>query len=177
MTSTPLLCSLFKGVQVPAARSMLFALLFAGCVAPAAAGEWGLDVFGLSYHFDRSKADALGTDNNFNPGLGVRYRFATMEHWAFDAEVGAYRDSGRNTAVQGGVSALWKPWRGLQLGGALVVFKSDTYNDGDTFVAPLPLIGYDFGPAMLNLTYFPKIQRYNDIATVGLWVTLWPERW
>jgi hypothetical protein len=160
-----------------ALRRLFVALLLAAVTTSATAGEWGVDVFGLSYHFDRSEAEALGVDNGFNPGLGLRYRFAKLEHWAFDAEVGAYRDSGSNTAVQGGVSALWNPWRGLQLGGALVVFKSDTYNDGDVFLAPLPLVGYDFGPAMVNLTYFPKIGRYNDVATLGLWVTLWPQRW
>jgi hypothetical protein len=41
----------------------------------------------------------------------------------------------------------------------------------------LPVIAWDLGPMTLNATFFPKVERYNDVATVGLWVTLWPGRW
>lgn len=158
---------------------MFRTLAAAACLAiaaPAAAGELGINFYGLSYHFDKDRAEALGVDNALNPGLGVRYRFAEWERWSFFADAGAYYDSGRNTAVIGGVGALWTVAGGLQVGAAVAVFNSDTYNDGRTFVAPLPLLAYDFGPATVNLTFFPKIERYNDVATIGFWVTLWPER-
>jgi hypothetical protein len=47
------------------------------------AADVGVNLYGLSYHFDRARA---------------RYRVAHGERlqWIFDA--GAYRDSGRNTA-------------------------------------------------------------------------------
>jgi hypothetical protein len=147
--------------------------------APARA-DWrdvGVNVYGLSYHFDRDRAEQLDVDNGFNPGLGLRYDFARLERWTFFADAGAYYDSGRNTAVYGGVGTLWRAVAGLQLGAAAVVMNSDTYNNGSTFVALLPLVAYDFGPVTVNLTFFPKISRYNDVATLGLWVTLWPGRW
>jgi hypothetical protein len=164
-----------------AVRCAALAVAFAGCVlaAPAAA-DWrdlGVNVYGLSYHFDRDRARELDVDNSVNPGLGLRYTFAELERWSFFADAGAYYDSGRNTAVYSGVGALWRVVGGLQIGGALAVMNSDTYNDGDTFLAPLPVVAYDFGPVTVNLTYFPKISKYNDVATLGLWFTLWPGKW
>src|SRR6185503_19525175 len=79
------------------ARLGLVALLLLPGLAPA--DELGINLYGLSYHHE------LGTDNEVNPGLGVRWR---MPREAFDGafdfflEAGAYRDSGRNTAVLAG---------------------------------------------------------------------------
>jgi hypothetical protein len=88
-----------------------------------------------------------------------------------------FSDSGNNTAVLAGAGALWHVGGGFRIGAALAVLNSDTYNDGRAFIAPLPVIAWDLGPVTLNATFFPKIERYNDVATVGLWVTLWPGRW
>ena len=159
--------------------SALVAALAGGLPAAPACADWrdlGVNVYGLSYHFDQDRAQQLDVDNSFNPGLGLRYGFARLERWSFFADAGAYYDSGRNTAVYGGVGALWKVVGGLQIGGALAVMDSDTYNQGKTFLAPLPLVAYDFGPVALNLTYFPKVSNYNDVATLGLWFTIWPGR-
>ena len=38
-------------------------------------------------------------------------------------------------------------------------------------------VGEDAGPVTFNLTYFPKISRFNDVATLGFWLTIWPGRW
>jgi hypothetical protein len=164
-----------------AVQRAALAAAIAGCLATApAAADWrelGVNVYGLSYHFDRDRAEELDVDNSFNPGLGLRYNFAQLERWTFFADAGAYYDSGKNTAVYGGVGALWQVVGGLKIGAALAVMNSDTYNDGDTFLAPLPLVAYDFGPMMVNLTFFPKVSKYNDVATLGLWLTLWPGQW
>jgi hypothetical protein len=163
-----------------AARSAGALLALAACAVPAPAaaeaGELGISIYGLSYHFDRDRARALGVDNGFNPGLGVRYRFARWERWTFAVEAAAYYDSGRNTAVVAGAAALWHVGHGFHAGAALAVFDSPTYNRGRAFVAPLPLVAYDWGPLTLNATFLPKVERYNDVATLGLWVTFWPER-
>jgi hypothetical protein len=159
----------------------LFAFLTAvfalGAPSPARADELGFTVFGLSYHFDRNKARQLDVDNSFNPGLGLKYRFAEYGRWTFDAEAGLFRDSGSNTAGYAGVTALWSIGRGFQVGGALALLKSSTYNDNDLFIAPLPMLAYDVGSVTLNLTYFPKISGVNEVAALGFWVTIWPKRW
>lgn len=151
----------------------LGAILAAASTA-AGAGELGVNVYGLSYHFERGRAKEIGTDNEFNPGLGLRYRFAQSDQVEWFTDVGAYRDSGRNTAVLAGAGAYWKATRGLRLGAALVVFDSDTYNRGRTFVAPIPVAAYEFKSASLNVAYLPKVRDLNDINTLGLWVTFWP---
>jgi hypothetical protein len=151
------------------------ALALAVLLAPsaAAAQSLGLNVFGFSHHFDRSRARELGVDNEINPGLGLRYRIPHSEklQWIFDA--GAYRDSGRNTARLAGAGALWQVSAGWRLGGALVVLDSDTYNGGKTFVAPLPLAAYEFRSAALNFVYLPKVSDLNEVAALGFWATFW----
>jgi hypothetical protein len=157
-----------------AAAGALLAML---AFRPAQADEWGINVYGLSYHFDRDRAHALDVDNEFNPGIGARYKFAQWQRVSFFAEAGIFYDSGRNWAKVLGGAALLEVFPRFSIGGALAVFHSDTYNRGDVFIAPLPLLAYDFGPATVNLTYFPKVSDFNDVATLGLWVTLWPRRW
>lgn len=155
-----------------ASRRVLAACALALAVATGPArADWrdlGVNVYGLSYHFDRDEAERLGVDNTLNPGLGLRYEFARHGRWSFFADGGAYRDSGENTAVYGGVGALWEVVGGLKVGAALAILDSDTYNAGRTFVAPLPLAAYDFGPVTVNLTFFPQVSKFNDVATLGL---------
>jgi hypothetical protein len=162
----------------PAAlRRLLAAVALAVARGAAHADEIGINVYGLSYHFDRDRAQALGVDNEVNPGLGFRWQFAETERWRFFADAGVFNDSGRNTAVLAGAGALWHVAGGFQVGAALAVLNSDTYNDGRAFIAPLPLVAWDLGQVTLNATFFPKVERYNDVATLGFWVTLWPGRW
>ena len=135
--------------------------------------NWGINVYGLSYHFDRDTARRIGTDNEFNPGLGVRYRRPINPDFDFFADVGAYKDSGRNTAKLAGAGALWRATGRLRLGGALVAFHSDTYNAGDAFVTPLPVAALDFDRVTFNMVYIPKVRTVNAINTLGFWATVW----
>src|SRR5687768_11489259 len=143
------------------------AIALAVSLPSAEAQELGINVYGLSYHFDRDLAREINTDNEFNPGLGLRYRFAEWDRWSFYAEAGIFRDSGRNTAKVLGAVALYELGAGFHAGGALALFHSDTYNEGDAFVTPIPLVSYDWKAITLNATFFPKISRFNDIPTLG----------
>ena len=154
---------------------MLRSLLACAALAlplPAAA-DLGINLYGLSYHFDRSRARALDVDNEVNPGLGVRYRVSRSERLQWIVDVGGYRDSGRNTALLAGAGALWQVTSGWRVGGALAVLDSDTYNRGRTFIAPLPLAAYEFRSATLNFVYLPKVSDVNEVATLGFWLTWW----
>lgn len=147
-------------------------LLIALLLAPAARADFGLNLYGLSWHLDADKAHEMGVDNWFNPGLGVRYRIPGERlDYFFDA--GFYRDSGRNTAVLAGGAAHWRATRSARLGLALVLFNSKTYNEGNTFIAPLPVAAWDFGAGQLNVVYLPKVTKINDINTLGFWLTWW----
>ena len=165
----------FVGKRI-VARLGLVALLLLPCLAQGQGwqGELGLNVYGLSYHFERDRARELGYDNELNPGLGVRWRMPRQDFdWFLDA--GAYRDSGRNTALLAGGGIFWKATERLRLGGALAFFHSDTYNDGTPFIAPLPLLAYEWRTVSANLVYFPKVSGVNEINTLGFWLTLWPK--
>ena len=154
------------------ARAGLVILLAAS--APALAqGELGINVYGLSYHFERDRARELGFDNEVNPGLGVRWRMPGDKFDSF-VDAGAYRDSGRNTAVLAGGGLFWKATERLRLGGAVAFFYSQTYNDGNAFIAPLPLLAYEWRAVTANLVYFPKVSGINEIHTLGFWLTFWP---
>lgn len=153
---------------------MKCAAFLALLVLPAAAyADVGINLYGLSYHFDRSRARELRVDNEVNPGLGLRYRVAHSERlqWIFD--VAAYRDSGRNTALVAGAGALWHVSERVRLGAALAVLDSDTYNRGKTTLAPLPVAAYELRQATLNFVYLPKVSDINEVATLGFWATWW----
>jgi hypothetical protein len=152
-------------------RSLGLALLLLAAL-PAFA-DLGVNLYGLSYHFDRARAEELGLDNPINPGLGLRYRVPHSGHMAWIADVGVYRDSGRNTALLAGVGALWQVTEGWRVGGALAGFKSDSYNQGKAFVAPLPLAAYEFRAATLNFVFSPQWSQVNQVATLAAWVTWW----
>lgn len=158
-------------------RLGLVALLLAPCLAHGQAspqGELGINLYGLSYHFERDTARELGYDNEVNPGLGIRWRMP-RERFDWFVDAGAYRDSGRNTALLAGGGAFWKPTGRLRLGGALAFLHSDTYNGGDPFIAPLPLLAYEWRTVSANLVFFPKVSGVNEISTLGFWLTLWPK--
>lgn len=147
-------------------------ILCAALLIPLAAhAELGLNVYGLSWHFDQDKAREIGTDNQFNPGLGVRWR-KVEERWTWFADAGFYKDSGRNIAKLAGAGAFWH-FGDLRLGGALAILNSDTYNDGKTFIAPLPVAAWEFRRVTLNMVYMPKVHEVNDINTLGFWATIW----
>ena len=133
-----------------------------------------MNVYGLSWHFDRDKAKELDKGNGFNPGAGVRWQPEPLsEKFSWFLDAGAYHDSGRNTAVLAGAGLHWHATERLRLGGALVFFNSETYNSGRPFIAPLPIAAWDFGRVTLNMAYMPKVRTLNDINTLGFWATVW----
>jgi hypothetical protein len=161
---------------IPTLRSGLAALLAAACLpaAPALAGDWGVNLYGLSYHWDRDAAKQRDSDNEFNPGLGVRYHMGSWLKADAIAEGGVYRDSGRNTAVYAAAGLLWPldDAKRFNLGAALTAFHSDTYHDGDPFIAPVPLFALRFDKVVVNLTHFPKVEDYNRVNTTALYLTI-----
>ena len=148
-------------------RAVLVALLVC---APAARADVGINIYGASYHFDRDKAREKGLTHEVNPGLGVRWR---PKDSIFFADAAIYRDSAAHTAKIAGGGALWHAGEHLRLGGALALLKSETYNFGKAFVAPVPLAAYEMRRVTFNLVYFPKWRDQNPTNQVGAWATLW----
>lgn len=83
-----------------------------------------------------------------------------------------YGDSGRNLAKVAGIGYQYKLGRRWRLGGALMAIQSETYSQGKTFIAPIPLLTYDFGPVKVNAIYLPKYGDYNQFAVFGLYFSI-----
>ena len=156
--------------------------LFAAAAFPSLvqAGDLGINLYGLSYHFDRQRAHEQHDDNWFNYGLGARYRLPDESvdwlpgqsiDWFFDA--GTYHDSGHHTAVVVGAGGYLHATQNLRVGAALAFLHSRTYNDGQAFVAPLPVAAYEWRSVTLNMVYLPKVRELNNINTLGFWLTIW----
>ena len=149
-----------------------YALILLCALAGAARAEWGIHIYGASYHFEREKAEELGLTNEINPGLGVRFRKPWREDLDLFTDAGFYRDSARNTAVFIGSGGLWHATEGLRLGLALVLMQSETYNSGDPFIAPAPLVAYEWDRVGVSMVYFPKFRDVNQTNQVGFWLTI-----
>lgn len=152
-------------------RQLLTAALLSASAVEAS--NWGINVYGLSYHWDREQARQNDWDNEFNPGLGVRYQLGSWLKADAIIDAGAYYDSGRNTAVYAAAGLLWPLDRDkrFNLGVALTAFHSDTYNQGDPFIAPIPLFSLRFDRVAVNLTHFPKVGNLNEIHTTAMFLT------
>jgi hypothetical protein len=151
-------------------RLVVLALALAS--APAAAAELALNLYGASYHFNRDKAREMGLTEEFNPGLGPRWRKRQWERHDLFADVGFYRDSAGRTARVAGGGLLWRAGESLRLGGAVALLRSDTYNRGQAFVAPVPLVAYDARFGNFNVTFFPKYGTVNETSQLGFWLSI-----
>ncbi len=130
-------------------------------------------MYGLSYHTDRQGVRRSHVDNELNSGLGLSYEFHNDDLGAAFVAAGFYRDSGRNWAKLAGPGYQFKfgdgdRWR---FGATLPVIQSRTYNNGRTFVAPIPLLTYDLGVVKLNAVYAPKFQQ-NEFAVFGFYFSV-----
>ena len=49
---------------------------------------------------------------------------------------------------------------------------SDTYNNGDPFIAPAPIVAYEWRRVGVSMVYFPAFGDVNPTNQVGFWLTL-----
>jgi len=121
-------------------------------------------IYGLSYHPDKRNKQ----DNEQNWGLGVNYEFFENTQGAGFVEAGVYRDSGSNLAKYAGAGYQFKFGKRWRIGAMLVGVQSQTYHEGRLFMAPIPVVTYDFGIVKLNAIYIPRYREYNQYAAFGL---------
>jgi hypothetical protein len=131
-----------------------------------------LNVYGLAYHPDREAAHRLNLDNEFNPGLGLRYELYRDANGITFGEVGFYKDSGGNQAKFAALGYQFEFGEYWKAGGALAAMRSRTYNRGVTFLAIIPLITLDLGRIKLNAVYFPKFGGYNKVDAFGFYLSI-----
>jgi len=148
---------------------LLFTFLFSLFSSPAHAHQWGIDIFGLSYHLDRF--DSQGRQmNGFNPGIGAHYELRETKHSLMMLDSGIYYSSARSFA-KFGAFAWQRKWRILRVGPALSVFHSVSYNTGHIFVAPLLLLSVRVSPLTFNVLPIPRYKNKNRNAAIGFFTT------
>lgn len=131
-----------------------------------------IHLYGFSYHTDRQGVRRSGLDNEINLGLGLNYTVHEDERGVGFAEAGLYRDSGSHWAKVAGMGYQYKLGKRWRLGGALVAVHSPTYNQGSAFIAPLPILTFDFGAVKLNAIYIPRYGDWNKFATFGFYFSV-----
>ncbi len=110
-------------------------------------------------------------DNEFNPGLGLRYEFHQDARGVAFVEAGFYQDPGRKLAKLAGPGYQFNVGDRWRFGVALPLIQSTTYNKGRAFVAPIPLLSYDLGPVKLNAVYAPRTEQ-NRFAVFGFYFSV-----
>ena len=132
---------------------------------------WAVNIYGLSYHFERGLARRIDADNEINPGIGIRKGLWKDGKHRVYAEAGVYYDSGERWAKTADITYQYELFQNFRAGAGLFFLYTRTYNRGDPVFVPLPVISYDFGPAELNLVYAPKWGELNSINTLGAFLT------
>lgn len=133
-----------------------------------------LNIYGFSHHWDRAEARELHTDHEVNPGLGLRYELAPGE-WCSTpfAEAAIYRDSGANASYYAGLGCKgFKLSDHVRLGAGIALMQSETYNHGNPFIAPVPLLTWQISSVTLNFIEYPRIKSLGIIDTTGLYISV-----
>ncbi len=137
------------------------------------AGEWGINIHGLSYHPD--KTDSEGNKlHGFNPGIGLNYAFRDSGHWVLLTEGGIFSNSSQKAAEYVSLSARLKLYRGLSIGPELGVIHSSSYNMGDPILAPLPVVSFRYHRLAVSAIYFPRYKNVNRNASISAFATIYP---
>lgn len=116
---------------------------------------YALDVnlYGLSYHSNRNEARDF---NEVNRGIGVRQDFRSTKKGIIFAEAGVYNDSLDTWAKYGGIGYQFKIGETLRAGILLGIAHSPSYNDGEAFVAPVPVISLELDRVKIHTTFIPN---------------------
>jgi hypothetical protein len=150
--------------------SLFFLFLFISSTLWA--GEWGLNLHGLSYHPDRRDSEGKKF-NEINGGLGANYIFHNSHHTLAVTEAGFYVNSQSNLTEYASLSWRYKLGTRWSLGAGASFFYSPSYNHGDPFVAPFPVLAFRVKRLALQSIYFPKYKKANENSVFGLYATIY----
>ena len=134
--------------------------------------DLGLNIFGLSFHTNRSAGY-----NEVNPGLGLRYVFARPSpNWALFGDASFYYDSNREWAKYVALGAYYSLSPSWKIGGALAYGQSRSYNEGQPFFAPIPGVAFLYRRIAFNMVVLPSDEAAAKIAGFAFFLTVPLER-
>ena len=134
----------------------------------SSAGGLGLNVFGLSLHFNRGAGY-----NEINPGVGLRYAFwRPAPKWEVFGDTSIYYDSRRHWAKYVAIGASYRIAESWAVGAALAYGQSATYHHGTPFVAPVPGLAFIYRGIAINTVLLPSESSNTKIQGLGFFVTI-----
>lgn len=128
----------------------------------------GLDVFGLSLHFNRSAGF-----NEVNPGIGLRYTFwRPAPKWEAFGDSSIYYDSRRHWAKYVAIGASYRLSKSWAIGAAVAYGQSQTYHHGTPFFAPVPGLAFIYDGVVINTVLLPSESSNAKIQGLGFFLTI-----
>ncbi len=136
----------------------------------ADAAEFGINLYGMSYHLDRR--DVTGYRfNERNPGLGLRYVIAERRRSQYYVEAAVLEDSYRRAAKYATFGYGYHVHKGLSIGVLFGVYDSRSVAESAVLVA-VPMISYRYRDVKLNLVHLPEFPGINPYPSFALYATL-----
>jgi hypothetical protein len=137
------------------------------------AGEIGVDLYGISYHYDKDmyfNKDERSRKHleEINPGIGIRYNFFENDYLIFGIITGIYDNSEEVLTKYLGLSNKVKIYKGLSCGIDFAFFDTKSY---DQRFFPVPTITFRYKQIALNFVwmpdpYTPAVALYGTVFTV-----------
>ena len=141
---------------------------------PCRAGDFGINLYGLSYHFNRTTSDGRSF-SEFNPGIGAKFVFLQSGRSKGFCEGGVFSDSERNSAKYAAFGYSYEVIDSLfSVGLTVGPYRSSTLNYNRVFVAFIPTVSVGYKWFNFHLVYLPAYKDVNRIPTLGLYATVYP---
>lgn len=152
--------------------SSLVALFFGGMPSVATSTEIGFNLYGLSYHTDRDAAESLDF-NEVNLGFGFQVAFLESKVGQFLGDGGFFKDTFRETAGYIALGYKLKITEALRAGILVSRYTSISVNDGNSLIAPVPVVSIRLGFICANFVYMAAHEPVNRFSWFGAYLTLY----
>lgn len=174
LTTNPRGDALWYSYAMTLRRSALVLTLLIASAAPLHAGEFGVNLYGLSYHYDArtyvDDNDIVQQYNEINPGIGAQFIIESHKYYEWGAEGGYFNDSKDGLSGYVGAFAKLKSGFGLAAGLGIALLDSDTWGIP---AAILPVVTYRYSFLAANATWTPPITDV-DSGFFGFYLTIYP---
>lgn len=138
--------------------------------SPLRAGELGLNLYGLSYHFDRKTVEGISF-NEFNQGFGFNYQFVNIRRLDFSLEASLYKDSLNHTARYISLNVKYRVFTEVvKLGVLIAAYRSESVSEA-WIPAVIPVLTFQYRDIGFNFVYIPEFPNINAYDSIGFYIT------
>ncbi len=148
---------------------ILFTALSIGAASIGSAAELGVNIYGLSHHFDRRDVSGYKF-NERNYGLGADINLYQSGANIVFGDLGIFNDSYRYTAKYCSMGYKRKLISGLTLGAVLGIYDSESI--GGTVLAPAPYASLRVSRLEVSCLYLMAAEGINNYPSLGFYGTI-----